>query len=159
MLIHMRRLRNAALAGLTVLGGVQAAPALAASKKACDVAREYIRLTDEGQYDRIGDLWAEDAVFYAPTGAVIRGKTAIRQFYSGFLRKITPVNRIGSLTYDPKTNFCAMEIQTRVIKGSKGEWVPNASGDFHTTVIDLFSVNKSGKVQSMKVFLAPMPLP
>lgn len=122
---------------------------------ACDVAREYIRLTDEKRYDEVGELWAEDAIFYNPRGEVIRGKAAIKQFYSAFLRKITPVNRIASLTLDPKINTCVMELETRVVRGPDGHWTPDARGDFVPTAIDRFVVNKAGKVQQMRVYLAP----
>lgn len=128
----------------------------AASKpavNACDVAREYIRLTDEKQYDQVGELWADDAVFYNPAGEVIRGKPAIKQFYSRFLRQITPINRIASLAFDPQAGVCVMELETRVIMGPDGKWVPNASGDFVPTAIDRFVVNKDGKVQQMRVYL------
>lgn len=137
---------------------LHAQPSMSATKrKACDVAREYIRITDEGKYDRIGDLWADDAVFHAPTGEVIRGKPAISQFYSSFLRKITPVNRIGRLTYDPKQNICVLEIESRVIVSEQGLWKPDPSGNFERTAIDVFVVNKQGKVQDMRVYLGPQP--
>lgn len=123
---------------------------------ACNVAREYIRLTAEGRYDDVGGLWAEDAVFYSPSGEVIRGRTAIRQFYSRFLRKITPVNRIASLALDPNARVCVMELETRVVLGPDGVWAPDASGNFVPTAIDRFQVNRAGEVQSMRVYLAPV---
>lgn len=126
-----------------------------ASANACDVARTYIRLTEEKRYDEVGELWAPDAVFYTPRGDVIRGKPAIKEFYSTFLRKITPVNRIASLALDPKANVCVMELETRVVRGSDGKWVPDARGDFVPTAIDRFVVNNSGKVQKMRVYLPP----
>ncbi|GGZ11266.1 nuclear transport factor 2 family protein [Novosphingobium colocasiae] len=129
----------------------------APTRNACDVAKEYLRLTEMQQYDRIGDLWADDAVFYAPNGQTIRGRHAIGDFYSAFLKKITPVNRIGSLTFDRRARRCALEIETRVVRGPSGEWVPDAKGEFVGTVIDLFTVNRKGKITRMKVYLAPLP--
>lgn len=129
----------------------------ATARNACAVAREYLRLTEIQHYDRIGDLWADDAVFYAPNGQTIRGRHAIGAFYSAFLKKITPVNRIGSLTFDPRANRCALEIETRVVRGPAGEWVPDPKGEFVGTVIDLFTVNRKGKITRMKVYLAPLP--
>lgn len=135
------------------------AEASAAKKRqvpACDVARQYIQLTSEQRYDEVGDLWADDAVFYNPTGEVIRGKPAIKQFYSRFLRQIKPINRIASLAWDPKTNVCVMELETRVVMGPEGRWVPDPVGDFVPTAIDRFQVNRRGKVQQMRVYLAPV---
>jgi hypothetical protein len=126
-----------------------------ATADACDVAREYIRLTDEGQYDEVGDLWAADAVFYNPRGDVIRGQPAIKEFYSNFLRSITPVNRIASLAHDPEANVCVMEIETRVVRGEDGHWTPDPDGDWVRGAIDRFVINSEGKVQEMRVFLAP----
>ncbi|UZW57422.1 hypothetical protein NUH86_17690 [Sphingobium sp. JS3065] len=101
---------------------------------------------------------ADDAVFYAPNGAVIRGKPAIGQFYNKFLKSITPINRIGRISLDRQSNVCALEIETRVILTPEGKWKPDPSGDFQRTVVDLFTVNTQGKVQEMRVYLAPMPL-
>ncbi|UZW57366.1 nuclear transport factor 2 family protein [Sphingobium sp. JS3065] len=125
------------------------------STNACDVARTYIRLTAEGRYDEVGDLWAPDAVFFNPRGDIIRGQPAIKQFYSTFLKKITPENRIGSLTWDAKANICVMELETRVVRDAAGKWTPDARGNFVRTAIDRFVVNKQGKVQEMRVYLAP----
>ena len=149
--------------GASVLVGLTAAnPALAGAARptssradACDVARTYIRLTAEHRYDEVGELWAPDAVFFNPRGDVIHGQPAIKQFYSTFLRKITPVNRIASLAHDPQNGVCVMEIETRVVRGPDGVWVPDAKGNFVATAIDRFVINKMGKIQQMRVYLPP----
>ncbi len=110
---------------------------------------------DERRYDQVGDLWADDAVFFSPMGKIVRGKAEISAFYARFLRQITPVNRIASLTWDRAGNVCVMELETRVTKGADGKWMPDPNGDFHSTAIDRFVVNDAGKVQQMRVYLAP----
>lgn len=128
---------------------------VAAKPNACDVAREYIKLTDEKRYDEVGDLWAPDAVFYNPRGDIIRGQPAIKEFYSKFLSSITPVNRIASLAWDPEANVCVMEIETRVVRGPDGKWTPDPNGEWVRGAIDRFIINDAGKVQEMRVFIAP----
>ena len=156
MINMLRYIPLAAIAfAQAAVAAAPATPAPTQPASACDVAREYIRLTDEKQYDQVGELWADDAVFYSPMGVIIRGKPAIKEFYSRFLRTITPVNRISSLTFDPTTNVCVMELETRVAKDASGEWRPNAAGEFQRTAVDLFTINASGKVQQMRVYLAP----
>ena len=155
--MQINRALVATAVGLSLLWGTPI-PADAKARRltnACEVAKEYIRLTDIQRYDEVGELWADDAVFYNPRGNVIRGKQAISQFYSTFLRSITPINRIASLTYDRKGNVCVMEIETRVVRGANGAWTPDASGDFVPTAIDRFVVNRAGKVQQMRVYLPP----
>ncbi len=148
---------TALLCGLlcTVPGAAQAKAARGPAVQACDVARTYIRLTDEGRYDEVGDLWAPDAIFYNPRGDILRGQPAIKAFYSAFLRTITPVNRIGALAFDRQANVCVMEIETRVVRGPDGKWTPDPSGNFVRTAIDRFTVNRAGKIQEMRVYLAP----
>lgn len=121
----------------------------------CEVAKEYIRLTDEQRFDEVGDLWASDAVFYNPRGDIIRGQPAIKEFYGKFLRSITPVNRIASLAWDPVSKVCVMEIETRVVRGPDGHWTPDPEGEWVRGAIDRFVINDDGKVQEMRVFLAP----
>ena len=122
---------------------------------ACDVAKKYIDLTEAKRYDEVGELWAEDAVFFNPAGNIIRGRSAITQFYAQFLRQIKPINRIASLAWDRKANVCVMELETRVIMGPDGRWVPDPAGEFIPTAIDRFEVNHEGKVQQMRVYLPP----
>lgn len=150
------------LGASVLLGLASASPASAGAAKtrsswanACEVARKYIRLTDQKRYDEVGELWAPDAVFFNPRGEIIRGKPAIKLFYSTFLRKITPVNRIASLAWDPKGNVCVMELETRVVRGPDGKWMPDARGEFVPSAIDRFVVNNRGKVQQMRVYLPP----
>ena len=126
--------------------------------RGCEVAREYIRLTDDGEYDQVGELWVDNAVFYNPVGEIIRGKPAIKSFYSRFLRTITPVNRVSTLAWDPVGNVCVMEIETRVVKGKDGKWMPDSKGNFQRTAIDRFIVNDDGMIEEMRVYLAP-PMP
>jgi len=132
--------------------GVSAAPA---STRACDIASEYVRLIEAHRYDEVGELWADDAVFYSPRGVVIRGKAAIKAFYAKFLPTITPINRIARLAWDAQQNVCTMELETRMTRGADGEWKPDAQGAFQAAAVDRFTVSKAGKVQHMIVYLPP----
>jgi hypothetical protein len=42
-----------------------------------------------------------------------------------------------------------------VVRDAAGKWTPDARGNFVRTAIDRFVVNKQGKVQEMRVYLAP----
>ena len=67
MINMLRYIPLAAIAfAQAAVAAAPATPAPTQPASACDVAREYIRLTDEKQYDQVGELWADDAAAIRP---------------------------------------------------------------------------------------------
>jgi hypothetical protein len=120
---------------------------------ACDVAKDYILLTEQGKYEQVGTLFASDAEFMTPKGTILKGSAAITAFYSAFLPTIKPVNRIHSLVREG--TVCVMQIQTRLKKTPQGTWAPAPDGEFAHTAIDVMTVDSEGKIKKMMVYLAP----
>lgn len=112
------------------------------------VAR-YLELINARRYDEVGSIYAEDAVFLAPTGEEIRGRTAITEFYRGGLEKIRP-SRVRASSSVAQGNQCVIEITATGISGSAVE-------EEHT-VVDHFTVNDAGEVTRMAVYLRPAEL-
>ena len=52
---------------------------------ACEIARGYITLVNEGRYSEISALFSENALYLPPTGEIINGRDAIHDFYERFL--------------------------------------------------------------------------
>ena len=120
---------------------------------ACDVAKEYIHLTEQGKYEQIGTLFAPDAKFMTPRGTVLKGSNAIGAFYAAFLPTIRPVNRIHRLVQ--QGSVCVLQIQTRLKKTAQGTWAPAPDGEFLDSAIDVMAVDKAGKIKDMMVYLPP----
>src|SRR5438270_13398873 len=55
---------------------------------ACHPPEEYVKLINNGKYDSLGDLFAEDAVFMGPDGKTRHGAKDIGAFYTRFLPRL-----------------------------------------------------------------------
>lgn len=120
---------------------------------ACDVARTYIDLTEQGRYEQVGELFSSDAVFYNPAGVILVGSDNIKTFYANFLPTIRPKNRISSLV--SSGDVCVMEIETRMAPVEDGHLWPSDDGVFMHTAIDRMTVDAEGKIKHMIVYKAP----
>ena len=116
------------------------APSLAAK-----AVGAYIDLINARRYDDIGDLFAAEAEFLAPTGDTLRGREAIRSFYSSALRRIAP-EEVWVHSSVAEGNRCVIEIAARL----PGE----PPGSSHI-VVDHFTVDAAGLVTRMAVYLRP----
>jgi hypothetical protein len=122
---------------------------------ACDVANHYVRLIQAGQYDEVGELWADDAVFYNPQGTILRGKLSIKAFYARFLRQIAPTVRAASLLEDASGKTCVLELETQMSRGADGAWKTDPQATYSLSAIDRLTINEAGKIQHMLVYVAP----
>lgn len=120
---------------------------------ACDVAKDYIHLIEQGKYEQVGTLFAPDAEFRTPKGTILKGSDAIAAFYGGFLPTIRPVNKIHSLVHEGRV--CVMQIETRLKKTPQGTWAPAPDGVFARSAIDVMTVNEHGKIKDMIVYTSP----
>lgn len=123
--------------------------------KARATAEKYVALTRAGQYDELGSLWAEDAVFNCPNGEIIRGRKDIGEFYSKFLRTITPDIRAARFADDEAAGVCVMELESRMSRDAEGHWKTDPKADYTLSAIDRFTVNSDGLITHMIVYLAP----
>ena len=117
-------------------------------KRACEPAQRYVDLTAAERYDELGTLFADDAVFVAPTGKVLHGPAEIGDFYKAFLPKIKPRNVPISFIADG--DECVMELVTATNLDNYAK--------YRLAAIDHFTVNKDGKIRHMVVFLRPQSL-
>jgi hypothetical protein len=120
-----------------------------------DVAARYVELIQAGRYDEVGELWADDAVFQNPVGTVIRGKAAIKAFYTNFLSSITPDVRAARYATDVEAGVCVLELETRMSRGEDGQWRNDPTAPYSLSAIDRFAINAEGKIQHMIVYTAP----
>ena len=132
-------------------GDVFDAPPPAAStrgKRACKPAQRYIDLTAAGQYDQLGSLFADDAVFVTPIGTVLHGAAEIGEFYKTFLPKLKPRN--VPITFIADGNECVMALVTATNLDNYAK--------YRLAAIDHFTVNRQGKIRHMVVYLRPHSL-
>jgi hypothetical protein len=107
---------------------------------------KYLDLINSGRYAEIGSLFAADAVFQAPTGEVIRGRERITAFYSSALQKIRPT-RVWASSQVTEGLASVIEISAVLPDGP----------DPHT-VVDHFTVDRTGEVARMAVYLTATEL-
>jgi SnoaL-like domain len=105
----------------------------------------YLALINAKRYGEIASIFAEDAVFLAPTGDTIRGREAINEFYSAGLEKISPVS-VWASSQVTEGNCCVIEISATL---------PDEPEDKPRTVVDHFTVDDAGEVVRMAVYLRP----
>lgn len=115
----------------------------AESKGACDVPREYVRLINAGQYDSLGGLFADDAVYMGPDGQTRHGSKAIGDFYKKFLGVFRP--RIRAASFIQQGSECVMELEAKSKK----------TGKFEISAIDHFTINAEGKASRFIVYTRP----
>lgn len=143
----MRKLGSVIALAITI--GL-AAPALAraqtsaaGSKSACAAPHEYVKLINAGKYDRIGSLFADDAVYMGPDGKTRRGSKAIGAFYEKLMGNLKP--QVRAVSYIEHGDDCLMELDNKDKKSGKWELV----------AIDHFTVDPQGKVSKFIVYLRP----
>jgi hypothetical protein len=105
------------------------------------VADRYVDIVNRGEYDELCELFAVDAVFYAPGHRVLRGRDEIRDFYTSFLPTITPTIRIAQ--YVEQGDHCVYELEAR-------------TGDdegYTLGAIDHATLDADGKIARFAVFV------
>jgi SnoaL-like domain len=112
---------------------------------ALDAVHKYVQLINARRYDDIGDLFAEDAEFLAPTGDTLRGRKTIQAFYAAGLRKISP-DEVWVHSSVAEGDRCVIEIAARLADDPP---------DKTHIVVDHFTVDGAGLVARMAVYLRP----
>ena len=135
----------------------------AVKKDACDVANKYVELEQAGNHGEVGELFADDAVFYSPHGKVFSGKPAITAFYTKFLATITPIVRGARPVLNASGDICVMELEVRMRRNLdgpptdpvNGTWKTDKDAPFVRAAMDRFRINADGKIQELIVYLSP----
>jgi steroid delta-isomerase len=100
---------------------------------------EYIGFMNAADVESVVELYAEDAILEDPIGtAPIRGRAAIREFYSGAVA--------GNVTLEATGN-------PRVAAGQAAFPMRARLGDAHTIeIIDVMVFDDDGRISSMRAF-------
>jgi hypothetical protein len=119
--------------------------ASADGKPACAVARQYVERINAGRYDEVSSLFAPDAVFLTPTGAVLTGREQIGQFYKSLLGQLRPA--VVPISFIADGRECVMELAAVTQH--------DAPRQYRLAAIDHFTVGADGLVAHMIVYLRP----
>jgi hypothetical protein len=114
-----------------------------AASGACSTPHQYVELINDGKYNSVGSLFAEDAVYMGPDGKTRHGSKEIGAFYSGFLPKLKPQLRASK--FFAQGNECMMELENK----------SSRTGEFTPAAVDHFTVDSTGKITSFIVYLRP----
>jgi hypothetical protein len=125
----------------------------ASAADACAGPRKYVEYIQQGKFDRISTLFAEDAVIYTPVGAIIRGTQAIDQFYKTVVAT-TPL-AIEARAFVSGKDDCFFEIWSHSSPNAQGKYLPDPAGELVRAAVDHFTVNNKGLVMQMAAFPAP----
>jgi hypothetical protein len=123
-------------------GGLR--PAGSDSNPACRAAKRYVELTDTGQYDKVGTLFADDAIYFGPNEEAMQGATKIGAFYTIFLSHAKPHVQMASLV-PAGPHDCFIELQ-----GLTAGFLQKTPG-----AIDRFTADNSGKVTRLYIYFRP----
>jgi len=124
-----------------------------ASSSPCHVSREYIRLIDSGEYDKVGGLFSDDAVYMGPDGKTRHGAKEIGAFYKRMLSLLRP--KITALSFLQSGNQCVMELgEVNSSDGSNVKIWPTGSLP-NPGAIDIFTIDSQGKASKFLVYLRP----
>jgi len=110
---------------------------------ACSAPHQYVKLINDGKYDSVGSLFADDAVYMGPDGKTRHGSKDIGAFYSRFLPRLNP--HLQASKFFEQGNECMMELENK----------NNRTGEFMPAAVDHFTVNSAGKISTFIVYLRP----
>jgi hypothetical protein len=104
------------------------------------LADRYVEIANSSAYHQLRDLFADDAVFFAPGNQVFHGRDQIGAFYKSFLPSIRPVIRIA--TYVEDGDDCVYELEARVA----------GDDDFRLGAIDHATLDADGRIKRLAVY-------
>jgi len=119
------------------------APGVSGPGDACGAARAYVKVINDGRYDSVGSLFADDAVYMGPDGKTRHGSKDIGAFYSRFLPRLKP--QLRASRFFEQGNECMMELENK----------NSGTGEFMPAAVDHFTVDTAGKISTFVVYLRP----
>lgn len=111
---------------------------------ACHVAREYVEFTNAGQPDKIGQLFADNAIYFGAREDAVEGAEKIRTFYAGLLSRAKPHIQITSLV-PAGPHDCYLGLQGTTVN----------SGQKPLAAIDQFTLDAVGKISRLYTYYRP----
>jgi hypothetical protein len=137
--------------------GTASATAEPASSSVCHVPREYIRRINSREYDKVGELFSDDAVYMGPDGKTRHGTKEIGAFYKFmFTRLRAQISGFAGLSFLENGNECIMELGEPDSSGGNVDVKIWPVGNVpHPTAIDIFTINSQGKASKFLVYLRP----
>jgi hypothetical protein len=133
--------------------GTPSTTAEPASTSPCHVPREYIRLINSGEYDKVGGLFSDDAVYMGPDGKTRHGAKEIGAFYKKMLSLLRP--KVTGLSFLENGNECIMELGEVDSSGGNNVKIWPTGSLPHPGAIDIFTINSQGKASKFLVYLRP----
>jgi hypothetical protein len=119
----------------------------------CHVPREYVRLINSGEYDKVGGLFSDDAVYMGPDGKTRHGAKEIGAFYKKMLSLLRP--KVTGLSFLENGNECVMELgEVNSSDGSNVKIWPTGNLP-NPGAIDIFTIDSQGKASKFLVYLRP----
>lgn len=109
----------------------------------CSIPREYVNLINDGKYDSVGQLFADNAVYLGPDGNTRHGAKAIGAFYSSFLPRLKL--QLHASRFFAQGNECMMELENK----------SGQTSGFTPTAVDHFTIDSAGKISRFIVYLRP----
>ena len=105
----------------------------------------YLARVNEGNVERVIDLFATDAVHRGPDGQVRRGRAAIQQFYEGILGGGTRTLAVGrSVADSQRVAFELVNLQP-------------CNEEDPALAVDVMDINEDSQIQEFTVFSRPRP--
>ena len=121
----------------------QTPPGESGASSPCSVPHEYVRLINDGKYESVGQLFANDAVYEGPDGKTRHGAKAIGAFYSSFLPRLKP--ELHASRFFEQGNECMMELENK----------SSQTDSFRPTAVDHFTIDSAGRISRFIVYLRP----
>jgi hypothetical protein len=110
------------------------------------LAQTYIEYVQAGAYDKLPELFTDDAVIFPPLRRTpVVGKTEIADFYRNTIGKIAPIAKAVSIFGEG--NDCFMELASRYDVDGEQRYI--------LTTIDHFTLAEDGRFSRMIVYLRP----
>jgi hypothetical protein len=123
-----------------------APPEDAQASPAYRLAQTYIEYVQAGAFDRLPDLFTDDAQIYPPLRrAPVVGKAEIIDFYQNTIGKIAPIAKAVSIVGDGPE--CFMELSSAYDVDGQLRYM--------LTTIDHFTLAPDGRFSRMIVYLRP----
>jgi hypothetical protein len=119
-------------------------PAGARQNSACRAGMLYSKLIEEKNYDAVGGIFADDAVYSGPNDEPMKGAKRIGAFYKVFLTNAKPRSKIATLV-PAGSHDCYMELL-----GTSNGYAMPAPG-----ALDRFTTDDAGKVIKLTIFFRP----
>ena len=106
----------------------------------------YLARLNEGNAERVSNLFATDAVHRGPEGQVTKGRAAIREFYAEILGSEPRKLAVGRSVADGhRVAFELINLQQP------------CSEDDPALAVDVMDINEDGQIQLFTVFWRPRP--